>query len=139
MPEVATSVMAAIKKERDIAVGSVVGSNIFNIMGVLGIAAFVAPQGINVSASAVAFDIPVMVVVALAALPIFFTGNLITRWEGGLFLFYYLAYMAYIVFSATGSLQERDLLTDAMLWFVIPLTVITLFVTVYRQLKRASM
>ncbi len=138
MPEVATSVMAAIKKERDIAVGNVVGSNIFNIMGVLGISAFVAPAGINVSASALAFDIPVMIAVALATLPIFFTGNLIARWEGGLFLFYYLAYMAYIVLSATGSLQERNLLTDAMLWFVIPFTVITLFVTVYRQLKRSG-
>lgn len=138
MPEVATSVMAAIKKERDIAVGNVVGSNIFNIMGVLGVSAFVAPAGINVSASALAFDIPVMIAVALATLPIFFTGNLIARWEGGLFLFYYLAYMAYIVLSATGSLQERNLLTDAMLWFAIPFTVITLFVAIYRHLKWAS-
>jgi cation:H+ antiporter len=136
MPEVATSVMAAIKKERDIAVGNVVGSNIFNIMGVLGVSAFISPSGINVSASALAFDIPVMIAVALATLPIFFTGNLIARWEGGLFLFYYLAYMAYIVFGATGNLGERNLLTDAMLWFVIPFTVITLFVTVYRQFKR---
>jgi cation:H+ antiporter len=138
MPEVATSVMAALKKERDIAVGNVVGSNIFNIMGVLGVSAFVAPAGINVSASALAFDIPVMIAVALATLPIFFTGNLIARWEGGLFLFYYVAYMVYIVLGSTGSLGERDLLTDAMLWFVIPVTVITLFVTVYRQFKRAS-
>jgi cation:H+ antiporter len=135
MPEVATSVMAALKKERDIAVGNVVGSNIFNIMGVLGISAFVAPQGINVSASALAFDIPVMVVVALATLPIFFTGNLIARWEGGLFLFYYVAYMAYIILGATGNLGERSLLADAMLWFAIPVTVITLSVTIYRQFR----
>jgi cation:H+ antiporter len=135
MPEVATSVMAAIKKERDIAVGNVVGSNIFNIMGVLGVSAFVAPQGIDVSASALAFDIPVMVVVALATLPIFFTGNLIARWEGGLFLFYYAAYMAYIILGAAGNLGERNLLVDAMLWFAIPVTVVTLSVTVYRQFR----
>lgn len=135
MPEVATSVMAAVKKERDIAVGNVVGSNIFNIMGVLGLSALVAPDGINVSSSALAFDIPVMIAVALATLPIFFTGYLIARWEGGLFLLYYVAYMAYIVLGATGSLGERDLLTDAMLWFVIPVTVITLTVTIYRQFK----
>src|SRR5690606_27057492 len=75
MPEVATSVTAAIKGERDIAVGNVVGSNIFNILSVLGLTAFVAPGGIPVSQAAEAFDIPVMLAVAILALPIFFTGN----------------------------------------------------------------
>ncbi|MFO7584762.1 MAG: hypothetical protein R6W69_08535 [Anaerolineales bacterium] len=135
-PELAVSVQSAYAGSADVSVGNVVGSNIFNIMGVLGLSALVAPDGINVSSSALAFDIPVMIAVALATLPIFFTGYLIARWEGGLFLLYYVAYMAYIVLGATGSLGERDLLTDAMLWFVIPVTVITLTVTVYRQFKR---
>ncbi len=76
MPEVATSVMAAIKKERDIAVGNVVSSNIFNIMGVLGLSSLIAPSGISVAPSALAFDILVMIAVAIAILTIFFTGNL---------------------------------------------------------------
>jgi cation:H+ antiporter len=64
MPEVATSIMAAIRGERDIAVGNVIGSNIFNILGVLGISSVVSSDGIRVSAAALQMDIPVMVAVA---------------------------------------------------------------------------
>ena len=85
LPEVATSVVAAIRGERDIAVGNVVGSNIFNIMAVLGMSAIVSSEGITISDIALRFDIPVMTAVAVACLPIFFTGNVISRWEGGPF------------------------------------------------------
>lgn len=135
MPEVATSIMAAIKKERDIAVGNVVGSNIFNIMGVLGLSAMVAPDGINVAASALAFDIPVMIAVALATLPIFFTGNLIARWEGGLFLLYYVGYTAYLIFESIQHHQNREILTNTMLWFILPFTAITLLITVFQEIR----
>ncbi len=91
LPEVVTSVIAAIRGERDIAVGNVVGSNIFNIMGVLGLASIVAPTGIDVSAAVIRFDIPVMIAVALACLPVFFTGGVISRQEGVLLLAYYVA------------------------------------------------
>lgn len=134
MPEVATSVMASIKKERDIAVGNAVGSNIFNILAVLGISAILSPDGITVASSALVFDIPVMIVVALATLPIFFTGNLIARWEGGLFLVYYVAYMAFVVFESIQHHANRLILVNAMLWFVIPFTVITLGVTVIQEI-----
>ncbi|HAE60450.1 MAG TPA: sodium:calcium antiporter [Anaerolineae bacterium] len=135
MPEVATSVMAAIKKERDIAVGNVVGSNIFNIMGVLGLSALVAPEGINVAASALAFDMPFMIAVALATLPIFFTGNLIARWEGGLFLLYYVAYTAYVIFESIQHHQNREILTNTMFWFVIPFTLLTIAITVVQEIR----
>lgn len=135
MPEVATSIMAALKKERDIAVGNVVGSNIFNIMGVLGLSAMVAPDGIKVAASALAFDIPVMIAVALATLPIFFTGNLIARWEGGLFLLYYVSYTAYLIFESIQHHQNREILTNTMLWFVLPFTAITLLITVVQEIR----
>jgi len=72
LPEVVTSVIATIRGERDIAVGNVVGSNIFNIMGVLGFTSIVAPTGIEVSTAVIRFDMPVMIVSALACLPIFF-------------------------------------------------------------------
>jgi len=92
LPEVVTSVIAAMRGERDIAVGNVVGSNIFNILGVLGLASLVAPNGISVSPAVTGFDIPVMIAVAFACLPIFYTGGVISRPEGVLFLGYYLVY-----------------------------------------------
>jgi cation:H+ antiporter len=132
LPEVVTSIVAAVRDERDIAVGNVVGSNIFNILCVLGVTSVVASGGVGVSAAALRFDVPVMIAVAAACLPVFFTGHVISRWEGGLFLFYYLAYTGYLVLSATGSDLGRTL-QDVMLLFVIPLTVITLAVTVWRS------
>ena len=102
LPEVATSIVAAMRGERDIAVGNVIGSCLFNILAVTGIAAIVTPSGLDVSPALVRFDIPVMIAVTLACLPIFATGHLITRWEGGLFLAYYLAYVLYLVLAATG-------------------------------------
>jgi cation:H+ antiporter len=127
LPEVATSVLASIRGERDIAVGNVVGSNIFNILAVLGISGLVAPEGIEVVRSAVAFDIPVMTAVALACLPIFFSGYLIARWEGALFMGYYVAYTVYLVtHSADHALVPA--FQTAMIVFVVPLTVITLLI-----------
>lgn len=100
LPEVATSIVAAMRGERDIAVGNVVGSNIFNILCVLGLSSAVSPNGINVAEEAIRFDIPVMVAVALVCLPIFFSGREIARWEGLLFLGYYAAYTTYLILSA---------------------------------------
>ncbi len=91
LPEIVTSITASLRGQRDIAVGNVVGSNIFNILCVLGISSLVAPSGIEVSDAALRFDIPIMLAVSLACLPIFFTGNMIARWEGCLFFGYYVA------------------------------------------------
>lgn len=133
LPEVATSVVAAIRGERDIAVGNIVGSNIFNILAVLGLSAVFAPGGINVSSSAIHFDLPVMIAVAVACLPIFFTGNVIARWEGFLFFGYYSAYVAYLIIGS----KHHDLLpifSFVMLVFVIPLTILTLIVVTIRSI-----
>jgi len=132
MPEVATSVMAALRGQRDIAVGNVVGSNIFNILGVLGVSALVAPKGLPVSAAMVSFDLPVLTAVAVACLPIFFTGHLIARWEGAVFFGYYLAYTAYLVLAA----QQHDALAEyglVMKTFVLPLTALTLAIFALRH------
>lgn len=134
MPEVVTSIIAAIRGERDIAVGNVVGSNIFNILGVLGISGMLAPSGISVSESIMAFDIPLMIAVAIACLPIFFTRGVISRWEGALFIGYYIAYTLYLVFNAT----QHDLLpifSTVMLYFVIPITVVTIIVIVIQEIQ----
>ncbi|MDI9548838.1 MAG: calcium/sodium antiporter [Chloroflexota bacterium] len=135
LPEVATSILASIRGERDIAVGNAVGSNIFNLLAVLGLSALVAPVPLRVNTAAIHFDLPVMVAVALACLPIFFTGSLIARWEGFLFLGYYAAYTVYLILYA----QQHDalpLFSDVMLLFVIPLTVLTLVVITWRAFGR---
>lgn len=125
LPEVATSAVAAFRGERDIAVGNVIGSNVFNILAVLGLAAMVAPQGVPVSEHALLFDIPVMVVVAAACLPVFFTGYTVARWEGALFLVYYFVYAAYLVFSATGA-ELLPQFRAALVWYCVPLTALVL-------------
>jgi cation:H+ antiporter len=126
MPEVATSIMAAIKGERDIAVGNVVGSSTFNILGCLGLSGIVSGNlGLVVPAAILNFDIWVMIAVSLACLPVFMTGREIARWEGGVFLLYYAAYVTYLVL-ATQQHDSLGLFSTAMMSFVIPLTVITL-------------
>lgn len=132
LPEVATSITAAIRGERDIAVGNVVGSNIFNILGVLGISSAVAPDGLSIAPAMMAFDIPVMIAVAIACLPIFFTGNLIARWEGALFLALYVGYTVYLVMAA----QQHDALSTYGLVLgtvVLPLCVLTVGVITWRE------
>jgi cation:H+ antiporter len=135
LPEVATSVLAAIRGERDIAVGNVVGSNIFNILGVAGIAGIVSPAGLEVSHPALSFDIPVMTAVAVACLPIFFTGHTISRWEGAVFLAYYVAYTLFLVLDAS----DHDALPDfswVMSAFILPLTAVTLTVVSLRAWRK---
>jgi len=136
MPEVATSVTAAFKGERDIAVGNVVGSNVFNILGCLGLSSLVAgDSGLVVAPSLLAFDIWVMIAVAIACLPIFLTGREIARWEGGVFIAYYAAYVCYLILAA----QDHDALeaySGVMTGFVVPLTVVTLVVVLVHKPSR---
>jgi len=134
LPEVATSVIASIRGERDIAVGNVVGSNIFNILAVLGIGGLFAKNGVAISETAIAIDIPVMVAVAAICLPLFFTGSRISRWEGALLLGYYAAYTAYLILSATRNVR-LSVFADAMLYVVIPATLLVVAVTVVRSLR----
>lgn len=137
LPEIATSVLSALRGQRDLAVGNIVGSNIFNLLLVLGGTALLAPGGVPVEPAAIRFDLPVMTVVALACLPIFFRGHRIDRWEGALFLAYYLAYVAYLLFAAS----DHDALPDyrrVMTSFVLPLTGVTLAVVAWQGLRAPS-
>jgi len=131
LPEVATSVMAAIRGERDIAVGNVVGSNIFNILAVLGFSASVAPADLAVAPAMLAFDLPIMVAVAVACLPVFFTGARVNRGEGALFLALYAAYTLYLILHATGHAALTTYGTAMA--FVLPLVAVTLLVLAWRH------
>ncbi|WP_036482023.1 calcium/sodium antiporter [Myxosarcina sp. GI1] len=136
LPELATSVMASFRGERDIAVGNVLGSNIFNILAVLGVAGIVAPNGIEVAETVIEVNAPVAIAVSFACLPIFYSGYRLDRWEGLLFILYYLAYIGYLVMDATNY-EGLPVYRIVMLAFVIPITVITLVTIAIRQ-KQSS-
>lgn len=136
LPEVAASVMAAIKGERDIAVGNVVGSCVFNIFGVIGVSGLAAHavglDGVSVPEPVRHFDLWVMLAALVACLPVFITGREIGRWEGALFLAYYVAYSAYLVMGAQGH-AALPAFSSVMMGFVIPLTIVTLVVSLIQR------
>jgi cation:H+ antiporter len=136
-PEVAASLMALRKGERDMAVGNVIGSNIFNMLGVLGLAAIVAPRPLGIPASVINFDLPGMVAVLVACVPVFFSNRRIGRWEGLMFLAYYAAYVAWLILDA----RAHDALDDyrtVMLYVVIPFTVVTIAAVTWRGEQRPA-
>lgn len=125
LPELATSIVAIRRGERDMAVGNIVGSNIFNIGMVLGLPAILFGQGIPIPQAAISLDLPLMLAATLALAPIAFTGFKIARWEGWLFLGLYFSFITYVVLAST----EHDAVTGfstIMLWFVLPLVAMTL-------------
>jgi len=134
LPEAATSIVAALRGKPEIAVGNIVGSNIANVLLVLGLTGLVAPHGIDVSSSALKFEIPVMIAVAVSCLPVFFTRGLIERWEGGLYLGYYFAFVLYLILLA-GHHKALPAFDAAMAFFVLPLTVITYIVLTARRAR----
>ncbi|MBA3009074.1 MAG: calcium/sodium antiporter [Desulfobacula sp.] len=90
MPELATSIMAAFRRQPDIAVGNVVGSNIFNLLGIMGAASIASP----LSATGITgLDLWVMVGFSMALLPLLYTGLKLQRWEGALLLLGYAGYL----------------------------------------------
>ncbi|MEY3297875.1 MAG: hypothetical protein RLZZ597_1135 [Cyanobacteriota bacterium] len=131
LPELATSMVATMRGERDIAVGNVVGSNIFNIFVVLGCTSLASGGNVIIPDAVLNFDLPVMVAVAVACIPIFATGNLISRWEGVLFMAYYVAYAVYLILRAADH-SHLGIFSQIMLLFVIPITVITLATVLVR-------
>lgn len=135
LPEVATSVVATIRGQRDIAMGNVVGSNIFNILGNVGVSGLLAPNSLTVAPSVLRFDLPVAIAACLACLPVFFTGHVISRWEGGLFLGYYVAYTSYLILAAKNH-DSLPMFSMIMMWFVIPLTLLTAATIMYRTSRK---
>lgn len=133
LPEVATSVVAAIRGKRDIAVGNVVGSNLFNVLAVLGLSAAVS-SGVGVTGQALYFDIPVMIAVSVVCLPIFFTGAAISRWEGLVLLAGYGLYVTYL-YLHSGEPWAVELFTRGFYLVVVPLAALGLFLSVAAELR----
>jgi cation:H+ antiporter len=136
LPEIVTSIVAAARGERDIAVGNVVGSNIFNIFAVLGLSSLSAPDGIVVSPTALSFDIPVMLVVAVICLPIFFRKYRVERWEGALFVALYIGYTIYLVLAATQSPALS--VYSAIMAILVTLTMVIMVVLAIKQLSKTA-
>ncbi|MGI9519018.1 MAG: calcium/sodium antiporter [Pirellulaceae bacterium] len=125
LPELVTCVIASIRGQRDMAVGNIVGSNLFNILGVLGLTSVIAEGGLPVASQAIGFDIPVTLAAAVICLPIFFTDAEISRWEGGLMFVLYLCYAAYLVLSA-NQMEVTDTFANVVRYAVIPVTALLL-------------
>jgi cation:H+ antiporter len=101
LPELATSAVAAFRREADVAIGNVVGSNIYNILGILGVTALVQP--IPMPAEIMAVDIWVMLAAAVVLVVFALSGLRINRWEGGLLLAGYVAYIAFLANLAQAA------------------------------------
>lgn len=135
LPEVAASLIASLRGDRDIAVGNVIGSNIFNVLCVLGGTAVIARGGVEVPPSAMHFDIPVMVAVSVACLPMLVTGFVVSRREGSLLVAFYIAYTAYLALDASGH-DALGPYSTIMAAFVLPLAALGLTGSVVRWLRR---
>lgn len=133
LPEVAASILATLRGQREIAVGNIIGSNLFNLLAVLGLGGLVAGDGLPVPPGALTFDLPIMTAVAIAAFPLFFTGYAIARWEGAVLLGYYVAYTVWLVLEATDHPALFEF-RQALVWFVLPITVLTLGVVIFQML-----
>ena len=132
LPEVATSVMAALRGHRDLAVGNAIGSNLFNLLAVLGITSLIAPNPLPIADSALQVDIPIMVAVAVACLPIFANGHVLTRWEGFIFIGFYAGYLLWLILDASDS-GVRDSYGNVALFFIAPLVTLTLAIVAFRS------
>lgn len=131
-PEMITSVYGRLAGETSVAIGNVVGSNLFNRTGVLGVTGLLGTGGLTVPPSVLRFDMLVLIATAILCLPIMFTGRRIDRWEGGIFVLYYIGYVTYLVLAATGHAAAPSF-GIAMVAFVVPLTVLTFGVVGYRE------
>jgi cation:H+ antiporter len=96
-PELVTSIVATLRNERDVAVGNLLGSSIYNILVILGLTCLVTPGGVPVERELITVDIPLMAGVALLCVPVFVTGRRVSRLEGGIGVALFVIYMLWIV------------------------------------------
>ena len=100
-PELVTTVVSTVRGDRDIAVGNLLGSSIYNILLILGVTTVVSPLPLPIGHGLAFIDIPVMTAVTLLCLPVFLIRLRISRFEGGLFVLLYLAYLTYLISART--------------------------------------
>lgn len=96
-PELVTTIIGTIKNEREVAIGNLLGSSIYNILVIMGLTCLASPGGVPVERELILFDLPLMTAVVVMAAPVFWTGKEISRLEGGLGVAGYLAYMVWLL------------------------------------------
>ena len=129
LPEIAATLVAIRRNEHDLAVGNIMGSSIFNIVAVPATMTLVNAAPLPLSADAVRFDMPIMLLAIIACLPIFFSGHRISRSEGLLFLVYY---AAYVLMLYVRSASDSPITTATLAWLIAPVLAVTLSIVIYR-------
>jgi cation:H+ antiporter len=134
LPEIATSIVAALRGERDIAVGNLIGSNLFNILSVIGLTGLVVSGGLVVASMAIRVDLWIMLAVSVLILPVILPRLEVPRWAGIFFLSLYAGYTVYLILLAKDS-AFLPAYSTFILGFLFPLTIIalTLRITLIRH------
>lgn len=96
-PELVTTIVATVRGQRDVAIGNLLGSSIYNILLILGVTCLIPPHGLTLSSSMVWVDIPIMVAVTLVCIPIFISGRRVQRGEGAAMVAAYLVFLAFLL------------------------------------------
>jgi cation:H+ antiporter len=133
LPELATSLLATFRGERDIAVGNVLGSNLFNILSVLGVSGLVTKNDLLANEAVRSVDLWVMIGAAAICLPVFYSGrNLMHRWEGSLFVGAYLLYVVYLVWSSSDA-GVPGWYVDGLRFVLLPIALLVVLWTAWRD------
>jgi len=135
LPEIATSLVAGARDERDLAVGNAIGSNLFNILMVIGVSSLILPGGIPISSDVLKFSMPIMIAVAFVCLPIFWADYRIDRSDGALLLGYYAAYSIYLYLDSIDH-AYLPRYTDSLIYGVLPLSFAWLAWKLFRAIRQ---
>lgn len=133
-PEIITVVVASLRGQRDLALGTVVGSCTVNIGAVVGAAAVVDAGGLPVDPQALRFDLPVMLLATLLLVPLARTAARVSRGEGALLLVAFAAYLSYLLLAADEH-EAAGLLGTALVTFAAPLVLVGLAIAVVRDAR----
>lgn len=139
LPELMTSIIAAVRGKTDIVIGNVIGSNLFNIMAVLGVSGLAAPNGITISPSVNSFDMVVMIMALVVCLPVFYTTRTISP-KFGIYLFgLYVLYTWYLVHAAVNKIAVPGF-AQSLVFIVLPLLIIAMlqYLVGRRKLRSSS-
>ncbi|HIL69973.1 MAG TPA: calcium/sodium antiporter, partial [Verrucomicrobia bacterium] len=137
LPEIATSIVAGFHGRHDLAVGNIVGSNIFNILGTLGLACILSPVTLTIPMSVLMLDIPVMIACALICFPIFYSGKRISRPEGVLFLILYVSYTLFLILGATEH-SSSGIFNQFLITVLLPTTALSIGISMMRHSRTAK-
>ena len=129
-PEAAVSITAALKGTADIAIGNVVGSNILNVLVILGLASAITP--IAVAKTTVRYEIPFMLVITLLLMGAGFLGGTVNLWEGIILWVFFIAYLLYMLWLAkTGQAESEEIEVKGSLWKMLAMVVVGLVLIVF--------